>query len=493
VQVLAVLALRYGDLPGLLQTLEDPSVAPSVRPKFAELLSQAIEDSEPDAWSELLDGVDSLASERSELGDLARGASFQIALSLLRVEPGSVRAIVPAAGLLIAHGVPDAVPLLFARQVKAQNDPRVLSLALRLTAQALIGLEGISDLTTARLTYANAKPLLERAVNGPDDTKSSLGTIEHVMGAMEVRAAHLAQARPHLAQAVRLEPSFEALRLLAAVDRQQNRAAEALASVARMVKMSVGNALGQAESQLLYYELSREQVSPPPDASRALEQALRVALKARSESSASATPVGVAAVERILGRVLEHYGLVTASRRAGSRAMEASRNDADQLTSAVLDMARRGLTLADLTSSREALQVALGEKLEAEDLAYVALWSWLLEQQQKHPALGVPREALQRAARARGWPGTLASWALGKLTDEQLIQAASLEPERVEATFYVALNARARGNGPAAVEGLRQVANSEAIELVEVTIARDLLGQQAKAVKPTLPAGVDIP
>jgi hypothetical protein len=491
VQALAVLALRHGDLQGLVRTLEDPSVAPSVRPKFAELLTQAIEDSEPDAWAELLDGVDSLASERSELGELARAASFRISLSLLRADPKSVRAIVPMSGLLIAHGMPDAVPILFSRQLRTQNDPRILGLALRLTSQALIGLEAIGDLTTARLTFANAKPLLERAVNGADDAKSSLAMLEHVMGAMEVRAAELATARPHLAEAVRLEPSFEALRLLAAVDRQQNRTSEALDSLARMAKMSSGNALALAESQLLHYEVTRDQDTNDPTAIPALEQALRVALKARSESNT--TPVNLAGAERILGRALEHYGQVAAARRAGVRAIEASRNDPDQLVTTVLDLARRALTLSDLEGSREALRVALEEKLEPDDLAYVAVWRTLLEQQQPRPALGAAREALLRAARGKGWPAIVASWALGKLNDDQLLKAASRKTEQVEATFYVAMNARARGNANAALEGLRQVANSAALELVEVSVARDLLSQQAHKARPVLPTGIDVP
>jgi hypothetical protein len=387
--------------------------------------------------------------------------------------------------------MPDAVPVLFARQLKGQSDPRVLALALRLTSQALIGLEGIGDLTTARLTFANAKPLLERAVNGADDAKSSLAMLEHVMGAMEVRAAELAAARPHLAAAARLEPSFEVLRLLAAVDRQQNRTKEALESLTRMAKMSTGNGLALAETQLLQFEVARDQNGSNADATQALEQALRGALKARAESSAA--PSNLAGVERVLGRALEHYGQVVAARRAGIRGIEASRNDPDQLVTTVLDLARRALTLSDLEGSREALRVALEEKLEPEDLAYVAVWRALLERQQPRPALGAAREALLRAARGKGWPATVASWALGKLSDDQLRKAATRKTEQVEAVFYIALGARARGDINAALEGLRQVANSEALELVEVTVARDLLNQQARIARPVIPGNVEIP
>jgi hypothetical protein len=87
----------------------------------------------------------------------------------------------------------------------------------------------------------------------------------------------------------------------------------------------------------------------------------------------------------------------------------------------------------------------------------------------------------------------VASWALGKLSDDQLRQAATRRTEQVEAVFYIALSARVRGETSAALEGLRQVANSEALELVEVTVARDLLHQQSRIARPALPGSVELP
>ena len=45
----------------------------------------------------------------------------------------------------------------------------------------------------------------------------------------------------------------------------------------------------------------------------------------------------------------------------------------------------------------------------------------------------------------------------------------------------------------AALAGLQEVASSEAIELVEVTIARDLVAQSQARVRPQLPQNVDVP
>jgi len=67
----------------------------------------------------------------------------------------------------------------------------------------------------------------------------------------------------------------------------------------------------------------------------------------------------------------------------------------------------------------------------------------------------------------------------------------ALDPvERVEATFYAAMSVP---NDQQSLDGLKQVASSEAIQLVEVTIARDLLASRAKLPKPKLPPNIALP
>lgn len=76
------------------------------------------------------------------------------------------------------------------------------------------------------------------------------------------------------------------------------------------------------------------------------------------------------------------------------------------------------------------------------------------------------------------------------MSAQDLLGQADTRVERVEATFYTAMSAP---GDERALEKLREVAHSEAIQLVEVTIARDLLTSQQKLPKPKLPPNVQLP
>ena len=65
--------------------------------------------------------------------------------------------------------------------------------------------------------------------------------------------------------------------------------------------------------------------------------------------------------------------------------------------------------------------------------------------------------------------------------------------QRTEALFYAAMASHAAGKSDAALPKLREVAQSDAIELVEVTIARDLIAQQSKRLDVQLPKNVEVP
>lgn len=491
VHALAALALRYGDGKGLLTTLEDPSVASSVQPKFAELLQLAIEDGDLDAWLALWEEMDAFSHQGSELGELARAASFRIGMELYHAD-ASIGTAVPFASLLMDHGMADAIPLVFARAMGQQTDARALSWALRMTSQALAGLDAIDDLQTARQTYGNAKSLLAAAQKAPRDVQRSLATLEHVMGAMEVRAGELERARPHLANSVRIEPALETLRLLAAVDRQQGKQEQALGSLQQMIELGAKQPLALAEAQLLHYDLLRSSDVPTAraEADQALEQALRAVLKARSRAGASGT---LADGERVLARVLELYGDARGARRASERAFEAARNDPGALGGLLLDTARRALTLGDASTARQATRHLLDEDLQDDEIAYAAVWLFLLEQQLKQKPDGSVQEALARTARGRGWPNALSSWALRRMSNEELMARAHTRVEKVEARFYITMSLWVQGDHKAAREGLQQVAQGEAVELIEVAIARDLLATLAGRKPPRLPSDVEVP
>src|SRR5690606_27805960 len=177
-------------------------------------------------------------------------------------------------------------------------------------------------------------------------------------------------------------------------------------------------------------------------------------------------------------------------RRASKRAYEASRNDIRQMTQTVLDTSRRALTSGDLRAARDSVRRAVSADLPDEDTVYAALWLKLLERRLAVASDGTADEALASIETNSGWVGKLAAWGRGKLSAQDLVSQANTRIERVEAAFYAAM---AGPNDERAIEKLKEVSRSEAIQLVEVTIARDLITSRQKLPKPKLPPNVQLP
>ena len=147
----------------------------------------------------------------------------------------------------------------------------------------------------------------------------------------------------------------------------------------------------------------------------------------------------------------------------------------------MLDAARRALTHADLRAARRAAQRAVAANLASEDLVYVALWLQLVEKKLNVPSDGTVEEAYAGVDENSGWPARLRAWARGKLSDQELANAARSASEKTEATFYAAmLKLQAGGDSS---KDLERVAQSPAIDLVEVTHRPRSAGhaQQARA------------
>jgi tetratricopeptide (TPR) repeat protein len=293
------------------------------------------------------------------------------------------------------------------------------------------------------------------------------------MGATEVRHGELDRARPLLLKSLAQEPSSDTYLLLVAIDRQRGKLGEALGWADKAVETSraVADLLTEADAQVTRFELFREQ-DRASDASRALEAGLTRALLAQKQSRGGAMQ---ARAERVLARVLEYYGDQRAVRRATERAFEAAGTDPRLLTATVMDAARRGLTLSDLKVARSAVERAVSAGMPGEDLVYPALWLQLLEKKLRVPTSGAVEDAYSAIDDVSGWPSRLRAWATGRLSDAELLAAAKDRAQRTEAIFYAAMARHAQGSAEDAKAGLEQVAKSEAIDLVEVAIARDLL------------------
>jgi len=487
--------LRYGDAQGALDALERGDLSRIVPPGLVERLERAAESDDPGAWSDLYrlyaETDEDNRPETSLDAELGRAAAWGAALELFRAEPRSLRGAGPLALQLTAYGLTEVAPLVLAPALGERPSAQDLSWTLALVLRAVLGEDEIGDHAAARRTFAAAKPILDLAASSQlvGKVRPSPTRLHYVMGALETRAGDLGAARPHVAVAAKEEPSIEAWTMLAAIDRQRGDAKLALDSLDRVVARArkQGDSIAEAEAHLTQFEIHRDQGSTAA-AKTELNAALSRALEARRAARSGADQ---ARSERVLARVLEHYGATQDARRATERAYEASRADARQLTATVLDASRRALTLGDLPGARNAVRQALDARIDDEDLVYVALWLKLLERKLGSASDGSADEALAAIDDDARWPALLASWARGKLSDDQLEKSARTRVERTEAKFYVAMGQSIAGRAEGK-QALQEVANSETIELVEVTIARDLLARETP-LKLSLPAGVSVP
>ena len=494
---LIALYLRHADPLGALSAIDEAGMERSIPDDLRARLEASAEDDDPDAWFDLFRLFDTALREAQTAlsldPELFQGAAWGSAVSLFRAEPGSYRGSLPLATRLVDQGMAEVAPLVLNSGLQRGATPDQLSAALALVLNALVTEDQAGQHDAARRTFVGAGPLLELA-----GTKAFAGRVapsparvRYVMGALEADRGQLAQAKPLLQSALAEEPSIETLRVLAAIARQEKDAKTALGYVerARAIAERLGNPLEEADLRHWEFEVLRDNADAA-GAKRALDAALARALDATRQSRPGAAQ---ARSERLLARILEHFGEKAAVQRATDRAYEASASDSGQLSATVIDSARRALTRRDLQSARAAVEHAVESSLPPEDLIYVALWLRLLEQELSVPSDGSVEDAFAAMDDASGWSGSLRAWGRGKLGDTELFGVARDAAQRTEALFYTAMQRRVRGDQSADAE-LEKVARSEAVNLVEIGIARDLLALRAGTENGLkLPAVVSLP
>jgi hypothetical protein len=458
-------------------------------------LEAAADDDNPEAWADLFRLVDSaVMNDRPETAidpDLARAAAWGAALGLYRSEPRSFRGVMPVSLMMLELGMAEGAPQLLSHTTDESSSADELSWALSLVLRAIVSEDQNGDIEAARRIFKLSESMLElaRLQRFRGRTRPSAARVEYVMGALETRNGDLTRARPHLVAAVEEEPTHESLSTLAAIDRQRGAPKEALQSLQAIVELAKRDAelASEAEAELQIFQIERE-LGHADAAQQALATALNRTLDARELARSDAEQAGA---ERLLARVLEHYDAHDAVRRATERAYEASASDLDQLTATVIDASRRALTRQDLRSARNAVRRAVDAQLSDEDVIYVALWLKLLEKQLNVASDGTAEEAFATISDASGWPAKLRAWGRGHLGDDALLKGAKGTAQLTEAKFYAAMAKHASGEKDA-LPKLKEVAQSTAVDLVEVTIAKDLVdSQDAGTLK--LPENVAIP
>ncbi len=495
---LVALFLRHGDPGGALDAVDKADLGRIIPPALRDRLERAAQDDDPAAWDDLFHLFNSAElSAQPDTGldtTLARAAAWGSALALFRSQPGSPHSAAPLAEQLLAYGMAEVAPLVVASALGDHPSAQDLAWGMSLTLKAVVSEDEVGQHDAAERTFDAAKPIIQLAESKAyvGRIRPGVGRLHYVMGALDAQSGDLARARPQIEAALRTEPSIEAYSLLARIDRQRGAMDNALASLGQVVALArrAADPAAETEALLATFHIEREQ-GKDADAKKTLDAALGRALDARQLARTSSAQ---AQAERMLARVLEIYGDERGARRATDRAYEAARSEPRQLSATVLDAARRALTHGDLAEGRDAVRHGIDANLDDEDLVYAALWLELLDKKLHVTGSGEAQEALDSIDASSGWPAKLAAWAREKLTDDELLAAARGLVQRTEATFYVAMAHDVAGDSAAATPKLQQVASSPTIELVEVTIARDLLMQRKKpAQNYQLPANVQLP
>jgi tetratricopeptide (TPR) repeat protein len=476
------LYLRHGDAAGAAAVSSGQELERLVAPGLVTRLDRA-SDGDARAWADLYELFAQAAAEKSELtvdAELAKMAAWGAALELYRLQPKSLRHALPLSELLLEFGMSDVVPVVLGKALDAEPRSEDLGLVLSFVLRGILTESELGDLSGARRVFAAASPVFKAADALKRPPRPSAARVRYVMGAVETQYGALDRALPLLQQAWQREPdNLEAGRLAVLVQRQRGERAEARELLAKVetAARARGDAFTLAELGLTRFELDRDD-NKLPDAERALEASLQAALAART---AARKPAELGRAERILARVLESAGDRAGAERASERAWEAAQAEPDQLAPTLLDAGRRALTLRDLRGLRTVAQRSLDARLEDDDLVYVAAWLRLVERALGEPSDGTVESALARLTGGQRWPDALRDWLRGKLDDAGLKARARTAAERAEATFYAVLAAR----GVTATPELEEVAKSPAVELIEVTVARDLLAPRLKVELPS--------
>ncbi len=493
--VLVAIYLRNADPHGALAALEKVKDPQITRPELMGALRAVVEHPDSDNWFDL---ARMLRPSRTGFGhgeedfgrdtDLLRVASFVAACEAYRLDATSPEPATYLAANLIELGMGDAAPAVLVDAVKAQRDPRLVSYGLMVTMQAMGRAIEAEEPDTARRAFKAAELLLAVADTMKGKVQPGPGRLYALMGEIEIREGRLDDAKKMLEASLERERSGAAMMHLARLDWHRGKSKEALERLrAALVTDDVSKdpAL-RAEVLLVMSDITREQ-GDIADARKPLADALRDLAKARSTSGAEDR----ARVERLISRVLDRFGAAKSAEKALERALEAAPSDKRQMAATIAQIVGRAFVRGDLAAAREGLARAQAAELGREDLVYNALWVRLIERQQRMTDDPTAERILASAVDDPRWIGKIAAFGAGKLKASELVKAAQTPTQKTEALFYAAMDRKISGDQKGADEGLKQVVSSPGLDLIEFSLARELLdGARAQVGGPVPEVGL---
>ena len=482
--VLVAIYLRHGDAPGALSALEkanlkDPQMT---RPELLGALRAVVERPDSDRWLDLArmlrPGSPSGQGrgQEEDFGrdtDLLRAASFVAACEAYRLDSTSPEPAAFVAATLVEHGMGDAAPAVLSDAVKAQKDPRIVAVGLAITLQAMSRALDADEPDSARRAFVASAPLRTVADTVKGKNQVSPARLYALMGEIEIREGRLQDAKKLLDESMTRERSGAVLLNLARIDWHAGRTNEALERLkgALAAEDVTRDPALRAEVLLLMSDITREK-GDTTAARKPLTDALKDLVNARSATEAEDR----ARVERLISRVLDRFGAAKSAEKALERALEAAPRDKRQAAATIGQIVGRAFVRGDLVAAREGLARGQASELSREDIVYDALWVRLLERQHRDANDPTAERILLGASEDPRWIGKIAAFGAGKLKAAELVAAAQTPTQKTEALFYEAIDRKVSGDAKGADEGLKQVISSPGLDLVEFSLARELLG-----------------
>jgi tetratricopeptide (TPR) repeat protein len=501
---LALIFLRDGNAVSALAAVDRAHARELLPKELGGALERASQEPTPTHFLELTrslrnlvredDGSGEEREEREAVPDLEllRAGTLGTAFEAYRLDSTEPEAALAVAVSLLELGMAEAAPLVLSDSIRAHEDPRLVSAALAVTMRAMTDEVAADDLSAARRAFNSAQIVLASA-DKPELTgklSPSPSRVFALMGEVELREGNVAAAKVMLSRASAQEKSGLVLLQLARIDRweQHPDAAAQKAKTALTTDDAQKDAALRGETWLFLSDLARE-AGEPEKARGHLQSAVSELLRARGAEGHEER----ARIERTLARVLDRFGADKPASRALERALDAAPRDRRQAAATIGQLVSRAFLKQDLRAARDALLRGLALDIEPDELVYEALWVRLLERQQKVAPKDGADQAAERVLNAvksdPRWLGKIAAFGLGSVTVEELRAAARTPAQQTEALFYSAMTQRSQGDARAN-ETLKAVIAGGGLELVEVSLARDLLAGPRAVVGGPVPDGV---
>lgn len=487
---LLAVAVRAGNPSRALDALDAADLGRAVPAGLRSRVTAASKN-DPGAWLDLYRYFDGAARTQSSDTALppyaADAARLWSAIQLHRADPTNIESAMPLAALLAELRLEEVAVRILSDAANEDTPNEALSWSVSLLANALVDLGRTDRIEAARLTVAEAAPLLALAESrGPKAISPRPIAVYALLASLETRLGHAKEALPLLERVAREAPTTDGQRRLAALYRQLGDRAGADLALRRAVELAqrdgdvLAESLAEEQSALLAHESGDDAL-----AKAALERAISRILTARAmDLQKSARP----AIERTLARLSLRYGESRAARRAYERALASAPGNTDEVDHTLTEMSENALVFGDRALSRRSIEAAIELSASSESLVYISLWHRALEKRLGGDSDGLWRQALDQAGAASGWVDSVRRFGLGELDVRGLGNRARSIPERTEASFYQALLGEA--DAPERHAQLERVAKSTALDLLEVGIARQMVAGSLDA---TLPKGIELP